>query len=57
MAYNRYDAGNYFWGAAMSKMVFSPSFAQYAARLYEKIWNSREDQIYDQISIWNGATR
>ena len=57
MVYNRFDAGNYFWGAAMQKFGFSPGMAQYVARLYERIKNNREDQIYDQTAIWNGASR
>jgi RHS repeat-associated protein len=56
-AYNRFDAGNYFWGAAMSKLGFSPASAQYFARMNERIFNGKEDQNYDQTAIWNGATR
>ena len=57
MSYNRFDAGNYFWGAAMNSLGFSPSFAQFAARMYERIFKGRKDQVYDQRAIWNGATR
>jgi hypothetical protein len=57
MAYNRFDAGNYFWGYAMSKFGFSGALAQFAARCYEKYWNGRQYQDLDQTAIWNGATR
>ncbi len=56
-AYNRFDAGNYFWGAAMALIGFSPSEAQNYAKLYERLAHDRQDQIYDQIAIMNGATR
>jgi hypothetical protein len=57
MAYNAHDAGNYMWGMAMKALGLSPSQAQQAARIYERVWNQREDQSTDQIAIWNGATR
>jgi RHS repeat-associated protein len=57
MAYNRFDAGNYYWGAAMAKFGFSAQDAQLAARLYERYLKNREDQFYDQTAIWNGARR
>jgi RHS repeat-associated protein len=57
MSYNRFDAGNYFWGAAMRELGFSSGMAQLAARTYERIKNNRSDQNYDQIAIWNGALR
>jgi len=44
------------FGMPMCLLGQSPAGAQQAARLYERIIEGREDQVYDQTAIWNGAS-